>query len=944
MNVPPPQPTESAEDAAGEGGEAVSTFATYTPPKWAMILPKQKQIFTASTTVKIPSNSIRNSEKDEVIVLDDSDPESVSEEKKCEPGMITKSEKELLSHSSPACESGLLASVSAPEPNVECLRVVSQLAEEGKLSSLQVEGAGLAIQQHCRLLLKTSNDSSPSAQTHTYVRAGFFLGDGAGIGKGRQIAAVLRDSLSRSVKDSSKGLVKRRRHLWLSVSRELAEDARRDLEDIGCYVPVLDGAEALGGSSKGRGTGDQSGVLFITYALLVTMKGKRMEDIINWLTYGQTEASFDGCIIFDEAHKAKNLCADPPTATGKLVLGLQNRLPNARVMYCSATGVSDLKQMAYAVRLGLWGDGTNFPTFDAFRASLEKRGVGAMELLALEMKQAGCFVARTLSWDGALFGTEKVVLSPGQVIVYDQAMHWWEMVKHKMKEVLAHPEMGGVPKMLWSQYWSSVQRVTKELQICAKVPWIVNDALQQLEKGHSIVIGLQSTGEASTQASLEELEKKRIADKTPLADSEEVILDNLLSTAGAIMAGFIRNNFPVAPLPTEPLKLPYISQGGFQTEEEKLLYKRIEYANYKIQNQSPSQPKPELLRLRQNLLDAILDIALPPAPLDDLIHHLGGVENVAEMTGRSGRVISDSGTGKFKFVKRIGASKEKRYGLSMPLAEEDADRLNIVEKKKFIDGRKRVAIISDAASTGISLHTMPNSKASHRRRVHYTIELPWAAGKNVVEKTYYCISFFLISSHNSPFLIPDKAIQQLGRTHRSGQLSAPIYKMVVTELGGERRFAAAVAKRMASLGALTKGDRRAATGSDLSEFDIDSRFGRRALKRFYDCMTAEPPYAPSKASNNILDLYLSSIDNCLLTEREEEQNRRLFVLCEVKMCLASIGIDPANGLAEVKVFLNRIAALIVAKQNLVFSLVSQDTSKTAISLFQSHRFVAIAVY
>ena len=89
-------------------------------------------------------------------------------------------------------------------------------------------------------------------------------------------------------------------------------------------------------------------------------------------------------------------------------------------------------------------------------------------------------------------------------------------------------------------------------------------------------------------------------------------------------------------------------------------------------------------------------------------------------------------TGKFKFVKRIGASKEKRYGLSMPLAEEDADRLNIVEKKKFIDGRKRVAIISDAASTGISLHAMANSKASHRRRVHYTIELPWAAGKNVV--------------------------------------------------------------------------------------------------------------------------------------------------------------------------------------------------------------------
>lgn len=39
------------------------------------------------------------------------------------------------------------------------------------------------------------------------------------------------------------------------------------------------------------------------------------------------------------------------------VIDLQRALPLSRVVYCSATGVTDLKHLAFMERLGLWGPG-----------------------------------------------------------------------------------------------------------------------------------------------------------------------------------------------------------------------------------------------------------------------------------------------------------------------------------------------------------------------------------------------------------------------------------------------------------------------------------------------------------------------------------------------------------------------------------------------------------
>ena len=50
---------------------------------------------------------------------------------------------------------------------------------------------------------------------------------------------------------------------------------------------------------------------------------------------------FDGLIVFDESHKAKNLVPEAgskPTKVGAKVMEIQTLLPGARIMYCSATG------------------------------------------------------------------------------------------------------------------------------------------------------------------------------------------------------------------------------------------------------------------------------------------------------------------------------------------------------------------------------------------------------------------------------------------------------------------------------------------------------------------------------------------------------------------------------------------------------------------------------
>ncbi|XP_043825226.1 protein strawberry notch homolog 1 isoform X2 [Dromiciops gliroides] len=792
-----------------------------------------------------------------------------------------------LRHPDAVVETSSLSSVTPPDVWYKT-SISEESIDNGWLSALQLEAITYAAQQHETFL--------PNGD-----RAGFLIGDGAGVGKGRTIAGIIYENY----------LLSRKRALWFSVSNDLKYDAERDLRDIGAKnisVHSLNKFKYGKISSKHNGS-VKKGVIFATYSSLIGESqsgGKyktRLKQLLHWCS-----DDFDGVIVFDECHKAKNLCpvgSSKPTKTGLAVLELQNKLPRARVVYASATGASEPRNMAYMNRLGIWGEGTPFREFSDFIQAVERRGVGAMEIVAMDMKLRGMYIARQLSFTGVTFKIEEVLLSQSYVRMYNKAVKLWVNARERFQQAadLIDAEQR-MKKSMWGQFWSAHQRFFKYLCIASKVKRVVQLAREEIKNGKCVVIGLQSTGEARTLEALEE------------GGGE---LNDFVSTAKGVLQSLIEKHFPApdrkklfsllgidltaqsnnssprdSPCKENKIKKrkgeeisreakkarkvggltgsssddsgsesdasdneetdyessknmssgddddfnpfrdesseddeddPWLIRKDHKKSKEKKKKKSIDPDSIQsallasgLGSKRPSFSSTSLVttpnntqansnsnsnslvtsqdaveraqQMKKDLLDKLEKLAedLPPNTLDELIDELGGPENVAEMTGRKGRVVSnDDGS----------ISYESRSEADVPV-----EILNITEKQRFMDGNKNIAIISEAASSGISLQADRRAK-NQRRRVHMTLELPWSA---------------------------DRAIQQFGRTHRSNQVTAPEYVFLISELAGEQRFASIVAKRLESLGALTHGDRRATESRDLSRFNFDNKYGRNALE------------------------------------------------------------------------------------------------------------------
>lgn len=559
-------------------------------------------------------------------------------------------------HPANISESAAMSAIEAPKitykPNIQ-----QSIIEKGVLSDVQLEAVTYAGQSHSQTL--------PNGETR-----GFFLGDGTGVGKGRTITGIILDNFNSG----------RKKAVWISENKGLVPDAKRDVKALfGNSDSVM---EFEGGKKAESVLQKNEGILFATYSSL--SKGYEVSDsnfnkIVKWLG-----KDFDGVIVFDEAHNMGNSTNTKGTRgvkkaskRGMAGVALQQALPKAKIVYSSATGATEVENLRYADRLGLWGDGTAFANGEAFVEKIKAGGLAAMELIARDMKAMGVYLSRNISYENVAYDKITHDLTKEQTAVYDELARSWQIVLQNIDTALADTNQdkdGHAKGKVYGAFWSSQQRFFNQILTSMQVPSMIEDMQKQLDNGNSIVVQLVSTNESA-----QEKEFARI-------QAEGLELEDFDLTPKEMIMDYIEKSFPVQQYEE------YVDDDGNKKSRPVFDSKGNPVINRQAQQS------------KERLLDKLGSIKVPSSALDMIINHFG-TDLVAENTGRKRRLVFN------------------KQGKAI---QEDISRKKEADVDAFQNGKKRIIVFSKAGGTGKSYHADKSAK-NQQHRVHYLLQAGWQA-------------------------------------------------------------------------------------------------------------------------------------------------------------------------------------------------------------------------